>query len=167
MSIRSVLRPTAPGLRPGGRHPLVVLGGLGVAVVVVAVAWPEPRTDRPDAPAAAIEAGQRCRGLAPAGTPVSCGTTAFGDLRYLCPYGASGDCRSTREVTVENTGDAAVFVSVVSGSAPGGRHESGRHLLEETDTVVLAPRARDRYLYDIVLTTTTEGPTDVTVVDAR
>ncbi|MGW2447864.1 hypothetical protein [Streptomyces sp. NPDC001675] len=141
----------------------------GVVLAVAGTVCPSWRdaSSVPASGAVAVEVGQECESLVPAETEVSCGTTAFGDLRYNCPSGASESCPPTREVTVRNTGEATVRVSVVSGSTPGERYETSPCMLKETDAVVLQPAPGERYLYDIVLTTADERPSVVTVIGIR
>ncbi|MFE1199530.1 hypothetical protein ACFW6E_43630 [Streptomyces olivaceoviridis] len=56
---------------------------------------------------------------------------------------------------------------MISGSGPGERDEQPAVTVEAGRSVVLRRGKGDRYLYDVVLGTTEDGPTDLTVLTAR
>jgi hypothetical protein len=84
-------------------------------------------------------------------TDVSCGLLDFGDVRFRCSGTHSAPCSRTRSVTLENIGRTPVRLVTVSGSAPGERHETVSRTLASGARQVLAPRAGDTYLLDILL----------------
>lgn len=158
----------------GGRLAAVALLGLAGACLDAAVAADAVGNDRPAAHdrVLTVRPGQVCRGLPPVATEVSCGTIAFGDVRYHCPRtaGSAADadrCPVTVSVTVRNTGSRSTRVTVISGSAPGQRDEQRAVDIGAGRSAVLRTGHGDRYLYDIVLGTTERGPTDLTVVTVR
>ncbi|MEU4096783.1 hypothetical protein [Streptomyces sp. NPDC026673] len=113
----------------------------------------EPPPDRK--PPAKLERGLRvgavCSSHFTFATDVSCGLTDFGDVRFHCADPHSDTCPRTRSVTLENIGRTPVRLVAVSGSAPGERHETVSVTLASGGRQVLAPRAGDTYLYDILL----------------
>ena len=66
-------------------------------------------------------------------------------------------------MTVQNIGGSVVRLVAVSGSAPGERHETVSRALRTGARVVVAPRAGDRYLFDVLLRART-GSAAVAVV---
>ncbi|MFJ9917129.1 hypothetical protein [Actinacidiphila glaucinigra] len=84
-------------------------------------------------------------------TDVSCGLVGLGDVRFHCAGEHDGPCPRTRSVTFENIGRTSVRLVAVSGSAPGERHEAVSRALPTGARATVAPRAGDRYLYDVLL----------------
>ncbi|MFD8078305.1 hypothetical protein ACFV3E_37315 [Streptomyces sp. NPDC059718] len=97
-------------------------------------------------------------------TDVSCGLMGLGDVRFHCAGEHDGPCPRTHSVTFENIGRTAVRLVTVSGSAPGERHETDSRVLPTGARVTVAPRAGDKYLYDILLRADT-GSAAVGVVE--
>ncbi|MDW6064221.1 hypothetical protein SAZ11_47675 [Streptomyces sp. FXJ1.4098] len=112
-----------------------------------------------------VHGGQTCFGLPPLHTEVSCGTTAFGDLRYHCSSETAEYCPRTRAVTIRNSGTTPARLTVISGRS-GHRSEQAPVTVRADHTAVLRA-ARGDYLYDIVLETLPAGPTTLVVQDVR
>lgn len=104
----------------------------------------------------AVETGAVCKSLTDRRHEVSCGRTAFGDVRFNCTAGVLGKCLVTTEVTLRNVGHVSVKVTLVSG-----RHEDDRRLsptseVEPGRTVTLRPH-RDEELLDILVRSIESG----------
>ncbi|MGW3245757.1 hypothetical protein [Streptomyces sp. NPDC001070] len=102
-------------------------------------------------PAENLRVGAVCSSRFAFATDVSCGLLDFGDVRFHCSAPHDVLCPRTRSVTLENVGRRPVTLVAVSGSAPGQRHETVSRTLPSGARQVLAPRADDTYLYDILL----------------
>ncbi|WP_431950355.1 hypothetical protein [Actinacidiphila sp. bgisy167] len=136
---------------------------LSAALATAALAWsavscagagaegPRPGGTTPGAVARDLRVGAVCSSRFAFATDVSCGLVGLGDVRFHCADGHDGPCPRTRSVTFENIGRAAVRLVAVSGSAPGERHETVFPVLASGARAVVAPRAGDRYLFDVLL----------------
>jgi hypothetical protein len=100
---------------------------------------------------ATIAEGAVCKSLSDGRYEVSCGTTAFGDVRFNCTAGHLGKCPRTTAVTLRNVSRTPVTVTLVSGRREGDRRLSPAPELLPGRTVVLRPRHDERYLFDILV----------------
>ncbi|WP_431968019.1 hypothetical protein [Actinacidiphila sp. bgisy160] len=98
-----------------------------------------------------LRVGAVCSSRFDFATDVSCGLVELGDVRFHCAGEHDGPCPRTRSVTFENIGRTSVRLVAVSGSAPGERHETVSRALPTGARTVVAPRAGDRYLFDVLL----------------
>lgn len=99
----------------------------------------------------AIAEGALCTSLSDRRYEVSCGTTAFGDVRFDCTAGHRGDCPRTTAVTLRNVSHTPVEVTMVSGRREGDRRFSSARELMPGGTLVLRPRHDEKYLFDILV----------------
>ncbi|MFC4505157.1 MULTISPECIES: hypothetical protein [Streptomyces] len=138
---------------------------LASAVVLAAMAVLSPPDDvhRRHVPVV-IEAGAVCASLSDRRYEVSCGTTAFGDLRFNCTGGGFGKCPPTTAVTLRNTGRTSVSVTMVSGRREGDRRLSPAPELAPGRTVTLSKRPDEKYFFDILLRSIKPGVGTVKVV---
>jgi hypothetical protein len=113
---------------------------------------------------AAIEAGSVCTSLSDRRYEVSCGTTAFGDLRFNCTMGRLGKCPQTTAVTLRNVSRTSVKVTMVSGQREGDRRFSPAPELAPGRTVTLTARPGEKYFFDILLRSVKSGVGVVRVV---
>lgn len=141
-------------MRFGGTR--AVATALAVAVTTVILCWAltqaDARSGRMDTDGVkTISVGQVCESGDGSEFQFSCGTLAFGDLRYRCTQGVPGRCPNTRTVKVANVGRTAAKITVISGLGPGKRHETDGPTLQPGAQAVLRPRKGDVFLYDIVV----------------
>ncbi|MEV7080902.1 hypothetical protein AB0N88_20575 [Streptomyces sp. NPDC093516] len=115
-----------------------------------------------------VARGRVCRSTLPRGMELSCATYGFGDLRYRCPKSdADGrPCVRTSGVTVRNRGRTRVYVTYIAGVRQGVREQGPQRALEPGAEITLRPGGR-RWLYDITLRGTEEGPKILEVVRVR
>ncbi|MFE8950160.1 hypothetical protein [Streptomyces sp. NPDC007856] len=111
-----------------------------------------------------IEKGDVCASLRDPRYEVSCGTTAFGDVRYNCPSGRKGDCPRTTTVTLRNVSQSPVVVTMVSGRREGERNFLRAPELAPGRTVTLRPRPDEKYVFDILLRSVKSGVGVVKIV---
>ncbi|MET9880798.1 hypothetical protein ABZZ36_40285 [Actinacidiphila glaucinigra] len=123
---------------------------LGLSAVSCADA-PRPAGTAAETPAQDLQVGAVCSTHFTFATDVSCGLVGLGDVRFHCAGEHDGPCPRTRSVTFENIGRTSVRLVAVSGSAPGERHETVTRALPTGARTTVAPRAGDRYLYDVLL----------------
>ncbi|WP_345654106.1 hypothetical protein [Streptomyces siamensis] len=135
-----------------------VAAALAVAVVLGAMATHAANggTDR-DRVAAVIEAGAVCTSLPDPRYEVSCGTTAFGDVRFDCGSGRPGKCPTTTAVTLRNVSRTPVMVTMVSGTREGDRRFSPASELTPGRVVILRLHPFEKYLFDILVRSVTRG----------
>jgi hypothetical protein len=119
-----------------------------------------PQRDIP----AAVEAGTVCTSLSDRRYEVSCGTTAFGDLRFNCTKGVLGNCPRTTAVSLRNIGRNPVKVAMVSGRHEGDRRISPASEVTPGQTVTLSMRPEENFLFDILLGSVKSGAGSVQVV---
>ncbi|WP_406259816.1 hypothetical protein OH779_01295 [Actinacidiphila glaucinigra] len=112
---------------------------------------PHPAGTTAETPVQDLRVGAVCSTHFAFATDVSCGLVGLGDLRFHCAGEHDGPCPRTRSVTFENIGRTSVRLVAVSGSAPGERHETATRALPTGARATVAPRAGDRYLYDVLL----------------
>ncbi|MGW7367297.1 hypothetical protein ACWGI8_28700 [Streptomyces sp. NPDC054841] len=112
-----------------------------------------------------VEEGQVCRTDLDPVYELSCGTAAFGDVRYNCTEVELGRCPETNSVTVRNVGRTRVRISVISGSKQGERNLATAAVLPVGASVELRPRDGDRYLYDICMQPASRGTSAIQLVD--
>jgi hypothetical protein len=155
----------------GAAWPLtcIATAALGAALVLGGLVWHSsashahaPRVDT------ALEKGARCTSLSDPRYEVSCGKTAFGDVRYNCTAGRLGKCPETTAVTLRNVSRIPLSVSVLSGSGQEGDPEqSPASVLKPRAAVTVRPASGDTFLYDIVLRSVRAGvgAVKVTAVD--
>ncbi|MER6062315.1 hypothetical protein [Streptomyces sp. NPDC001792] len=99
---------------------------------------------------------------------MSCGTTAFGDVRFNCTGGMLGRCPETTAVTVRDAGRIATTVTTVSGEREGDRRLSAGSELKPGQDVTLRPGRALKYLFylfDILVRSATDGAGAIEVVD--
>ncbi|WP_432041626.1 hypothetical protein [Streptomyces cadmiisoli] len=126
----------------------------GAAAALYAVASDSTDRDTGTPPGRDVRVGAVCSADFTFSTEVSCGLVGFGDVRFHCRDDAhTAPCTRTRSVTLENTGSTRVRLVTISGSRPGERHEVVSRALLPGARAVVAPRAGDTHLYDIVLRT--------------
>ncbi|TXS69618.1 hypothetical protein EAO69_26105 [Streptomyces sp. me109] len=113
---------------------------------------------------AVIVRGAVCKSLSDPRYDVSCGTTAFGDVRYRCASDHRGHCPRTTSVTLRNVGRTPVTVTSVSGKHEGDRRIAPAPELAPGGTVTLRPRQDERYLFDILVRSLRRGVGAVEVV---
>ncbi|MEU4097513.1 hypothetical protein [Streptomyces sp. NPDC026673] len=128
----------------------LVTAALGVSAVSCADA-PRHGGTAAEAPAEDLRVGAVCSSHFAFATDVSCGLVDLGDVRFHCSGTHDDPCPRTHSVTFENIGRTSVRLVTVSGSAPGERHETVSRPLRTGARTVVAPRAGDRYLYDVLL----------------
>lgn len=128
----------------------LVTAALGVSAVSCADP-PRPGGTAAEAPVDDLRVGAVCSSHFAFATDVSCGLVDLGDVRFHCSGTHDDPCPRTRSVTFENIGRTSVRLVTVSGSAPGERHETVSRPLPTGARTVVAPRAGDRYLYDVLL----------------
>jgi hypothetical protein len=112
-----------------------------------------------------VHGGQICHSFSDERLDVSCGTTAFGDIRFNCTTGALGRCPRTNSVTVRNESRTPLDVTVISGSREGDRNEATQPVLPPRSETTLMPRGADEYLFDIVVRSVHPGVGSIKVVD--
>ncbi|MER6537974.1 hypothetical protein ABT215_30110 [Streptomyces sp900105755] len=121
---------------------------------------------RHDVPSA-IETGSVCRSLAETRYEVSCGTTAFGDIRYQCAAGHRTGCPLTAAVTLRNVGRIPMTVTMVSGVREGDRRFAPSAALAPGRTLILRPRPDGGYLFDILVRSVKPGRGAMKVLAVR
>lgn len=129
----------------------------------VTVRSPEDAAHRDRGPAGIVR-GAVCKSLSDPRYDVSCGTTAFGDVRFRCAPDHHGHCPRTTSVTLRNVGRTPVTVTSVSGAHEGDRRIAPAPELAPGGTVTLRPRQDERYLFDILVRSTRRGVGAVEVV---
>ncbi|WP_399896114.1 hypothetical protein ACGH7X_40730 [Streptomyces sp. BBFR51] len=145
------------------------IGCAAAAIPAVALLWtvaadhPEGDGHR-DVPLV-IGAGETCRSLQDPRYELSCGTTAFGDVRTHCTSGRPGSCPRTKAVTVRNVGRIEVDVTWVSGRREGDRRFSRAPGLDPGREVTMRPRPGDTYFFDIIVRSAVPGVGAIRVVD--
>lgn len=137
---------------------------LATAAVLAAVAHTSSGAAHQRYIPAAIEAGSVCTSLSDRRYEVSCGTTAFGDLRFNCTMGRLGKCPQTTAVTLRNVSRTSVKVAMVSGQREGDRRFSPAPELAPGRTVTLSARPGEKYFFDILLRSVNSGVGVVKVV---
>ncbi|MGW3635181.1 hypothetical protein ACWD7F_34445 [Streptomyces sp. NPDC005122] len=139
-----------------------VLAAAGVLAAVSTYATKDA-TDRHHV-SVVIEQGDVCASLRDPRYEVSCGTTAFGDVRFNCPPGRTGDCPRTAAVTLRNVSHSPVVVTIVSGRREGERNFSPAPELAPGRTVTLRPRPNGKYVFDILLRSVKSGVGAVKII---
>lgn len=131
-----------------------------VAAVVVlgamAMCSPKDGTHRDHALAVVAE-GTLCKSLPDRRYEVSCGTTAFGDVRFNCTAGHLGRCPRTSAVTLRNVSRVPVEVTSVSGRHQGDRRLAPASELTPGRTMTVRPRQDEKYLFDILVRSVKPG----------
>ncbi|MET7597554.1 hypothetical protein ACWERY_19545 [Streptomyces sp. NPDC004082] len=137
----------------------VATATVGAAAVLGALVWHSSASHAHDHHVAgAIEKGAVCRSLSDPRYEVSCGKTAFGDIRYNCTEGRLGRCPETTAVSLRNVGRIPLRVSVLSGSGrEGDPEQSPESALQPGGTVTVRPTSGDRFLYDVVVRSVRAG----------
>jgi hypothetical protein len=131
---------------------------LAILVVLGAMALGSPKGDtHSDRALAVIAKGAVCTSLSDRRYEVSCGTTAFGDVRFHCGEGHSGKCPLTTAVTLRNVGRTPVMVTLVSGRREGDRRLSPAPELLPGHSVRLRPGHDEKYLFDILVRSMKSG----------
>ncbi|MFE0633295.1 hypothetical protein ACFW3D_41010 [Streptomyces sp. NPDC058864] len=142
--------------------PAALAAALGVSAVSCADVpghggAPRPGGTTAESAAQDLRVGSVCSSHFAFATDVSCGLVELGDVRFHCTDEDEGEdeqgytCPRTRSVTFENIGRTPVRLVAVSGSAPGERHETVSPALPTGGRATVAPRAGDRFLYDVLL----------------
>ncbi|MER5601501.1 hypothetical protein [Streptomyces sp. NPDC002265] len=115
----------------------------------------------------AIEAGSVCTSLTDRRYEVSCGTTAFGDIRYNCTAGQRIRCPRTAAVILRNVGWIPMAVTVVSGVREGDRRFAPPTTIAPGRTFTLRPRPEGGYFFDILVRSVKPGHGAVKVLAVR
>ncbi|MFJ2399156.1 hypothetical protein ACIOTI_41380 [Streptomyces sp. NPDC087843] len=111
-----------------------------------------------------ITEGMVCKSLSDPRYDISCGTAAFGDVRFDCPAGHRGKCPRTTSVTLRNVSRTTVTVSTVSGRREGDRRIAPAPELPPGRTVTLRPRHNEKFFFDILVRSMKPGVGMVKVV---
>ncbi|MFI5998391.1 hypothetical protein ACIBAC_41900 [Streptomyces sp. NPDC051362] len=109
-----------------------------------------------------IEEGAVCKSLSDPQYEVSCGTTAFGDVRFDCSE--LGKCPTTTAVTLRNVGRVPVTLAMVGGRREGDRQISPAVPVAPEQAVTLRLNYEEKYFFDILVRSVKTGVGVVKVV---
>lgn len=144
------------------------IGCAAATISVAALLWvlpaDHPKGDEERDVPLFIGVGETCHSLHDPRYELSCGTTAFGDVRSHCQPGRPETCRRTTAVTLRNVGLVKVQVTSVSGKREGDRQLSRAHSLEPGGEVTVRLRPGDEYFFDILLRSADAGIGAIRVV---
>ena len=143
----------------------VAAAAIAAAVVLGAIVThsPESGVHRDRVPVA-IKEGAVCKSLSDQRYEVSCGTTAFGDVRFNCTAGRRGMCPMTTAVTLRNVSRTPLKVTMVSGRREGDRRFSPAPELAPGRAVTLRTHFDEKYLFDILVRSMRPGVGSVQVI---